>query len=173
MKEVLSDGCNGVNDDGDVVPFDQVEWQPKEPFVPDHLFDDKGPSVRLTDRAIAIEAIMGYFNQVSKNNGRRQPHGSEEFNGRYHHGANEVAKRMNAKEKRLHGEFMKSVNALMARDGMIEAGFSPQEVDAGERQLIWDLYHEYGPGRADAAKRKKLTRKVNRTVRIVVDGKKR
>ena len=61
----------------------------------------------------------------------------------------------------------------MARDGMLDAGFSPQEVDSGEQQLIRNLYRQYGPGNATAGERAKLTRKVNKTVRVVVGGKKR
>ena len=198
MKELLSDGRNGVNDAGDVVPVDEVVWQPKEAFEPDHYRDDvsdepvdatdhlsrgglliqlpehqHGPSVRLVDRAIAIEAIMGYFNQANKRIGLSKSRGYNEFDARYGRGADEVAANMNAKESRLYAEFMRSVGTLLARDGMIAAGFPVQEVDANGKQLVRDLYHDYGPGNADAGKRAKLVRKANKTVRIVVDGKKR
>lgn len=191
MKEILYDGNSGVNDDGDVVPVDHAIWEPQAEFAPDHYQGDPGDtplapdnglpirtpetgaSVRLVDRAIAIEAIMGYFNQANKRVGLSKSRGYNDFDTRYGRGANEVAANMSKKEGRLHDEFMRSVNMLLARDGMIDAGFSPQEVDADGGQFVRELYAEYGPGRADADKRAKLVRKVNKTVRIVVDGKKR
>lgn len=192
IKETLSDGYNGVNDDGDIVPLDHIKWEPQDEFTPDHYFggrvnegfdtdqsmpikvsEQHGASVHLRDRAIAIEAIMGYFNQANKANGLRKSRGYNGFDARYGKGANEVAGNMTAKENRLYAEFMRSVNTLLARDSMIEAGFSPEEVDEESTQFIRDMYTEYGPGRADAGKRAKLVRKVNKTVRVVIDGKKR
>ena len=75
MKEILSDGNSGVNDDGDVVPLDHAIWGPQGEFAPDHYQGDPadtplasdsglpirkrdtGASVRLVDRPIATEAI--------------------------------------------------------------------------------------------------------------------
>lgn len=192
MKEILPDGNSYVNDDGDIVPIDRPTWEPVA-FEPDHHVEGRdetitadsgnglpiqmpeyrGASVGLRERAVAIEAIMNYFNQANKRSGLSKSRGYNGFDGRYGLEADEVAGNMSAKENRLHAEFMRSVEVLLARDGMLDAGFSPQEVDTGRQQLKRDLYREYGPGRAKADKRAKLKRKVKKTVRVVLDGKSR
>lgn len=182
MKEILRDGINGVNDDGDVVAIDHPLWY-DEQFEPDHQASDvtqavlpettiktnkvesPGASITLAQRAVAIEAIMSYFNQANKGNGLSKSRGYNNFDEHYGRRADVVVERMSAKESRLYREFTRSVEALLARDSMIEAGFLEQDVDASGEQLTRDLYKEYGPGNAYVGKRNKLVRTVKATAR--------
>lgn len=186
MKEILLDGINGINDDGDVVAIDHPLWD-DEQFEPDHHTDDAiqysepkvavnkverpGASITLAQRAVAIEAIMGYFNQANKRNGLSRSRGYNGFDARYGRDANEVAVNMSAKETRLYAGFTRAVEALLARDDLIESGFSLEETEQTGKSLAYDLHKKYGPGRAYEKDRTKLVRTVNRTARKAAGSK--
>lgn len=134
---------------------------------------EEGPSVSLRARAISLRAIMGYFNQANKVRGMEESRDFSGFDRRYGAKASKVANGMASKQESLHEGYRDSLDTLMAGYAMSEAGFSSEEIERGRRELAKDLRRAYGPGRAYASDREKLVRKADRTVRIVVDGKKR
>ena len=117
---------------------------------------ETGPSVRLDDRAIALAAIMKYFNQVNKGSGVRGSRGHNEFNNRYGSDADDILRRMITKENRLYVEFMKSVRVLTASDDMRAVGYPEEAIKDGERQMARSLHRRYGPGNAYSPERNKL-----------------
>lgn len=137
---------------------------------------ETGPSVRLVDRALAIEAIMAYYNQANKNAGAQVSRSVNKFDSHYkdrHIDPDRVMDGMTKKQSFLYRKFTEAISVLSASDDMRKAGYSSDEVTASEQQLKRAFYRKYGPGKAKVADRDKLIRKVNKTVRIVVEGKRR
>lgn len=182
MKEVLLDGNNYVNDDGDVVAIDRPQWEPIGPeMVFDHptssavepqpktsidYIDSRPPvAVSLEARAIAIEGIMRYFNQANKGVGLAKSRGYNDFDARYGRDAEFVVQGMSEKQARLYRAMSHHLGTLIAQNAQEARGVAPEDIERQRKDMAHDLYKQYGPGRAMAPDREKLVRRVKRTAR--------
>lgn len=167
IKEILPDKINVVTEDGDVIPhegdfdndYELSELEAPEPVVV------KGASLKLGERALAIEAMMNYFNQQSKLKGIRSDVAKASLKYRYGSKSIEVTRGVERKTKVAGWTAQEALGSLSKTEDLIEAGFTPAEVRAIRRELYEDLKNTYGPGVGDYRSRQKATKKADRTAK--------
>jgi hypothetical protein len=173
--EILSDGKNYVNKNGDVLPVDQSNGDIPIPdyseLVKKYLLTSESDgtkgggevgsisSVNLADRAIAINGIMHVFNLQNRNRGANSKEGIQDIKKRYFD-SDSLLRNMDEKERVALEDYEKHFNTLAAVDKLRETGFSENDIQSEKDLLRADLEHYYGPGNAYAPDRKKLVKKV-------------
>lgn len=186
MSELLRTGNDYMNDEGDILPIDRPEWAPQEEFIPDHIMSnssheatargmlripERGVSVSLEQRKLAVTAIMEYFNQVNKRNGLSKSRHYTNFDDRYKGDSNRVASGMNDKADRLYRQRLLPAFELLSQSEQLKrAGFDPVEVDMGSRVLAQTISRQYGPGNAYARDRQKVVDRVTDTYEVSLSG---
>ena len=125
---------------------------------------DDAIAVRLTDRAVAIEAIMKHYSRRNQAQGVSAVRsiGGNAFDRRYGADADAVEQHMRARVD--HPSLYQSMNVLVAAEAMRANGYSEDEIHEQKRALEDDFTPIAGPGKS--TERNKVVRKVAKTAQI-------
>lgn len=191
MNELLRTGNDYMNDEGDILPVTRSVWNEPETFVPDHYqssyiepvespdrtalhVPERGVSVSLEQRMLAVSAIMEYFNQANKRNGLSKSRDYNAFNDRYGRNADVVARGMSDKADNLYERKARPAFETLAQTEQLKAaGFDDDEVELGKKALMRAIYRQHGPGSERTYReRQKVVDRVTDTHNAVTYGKK-
>lgn len=120
------------------------------------------PSVSFKDAAIALDAVMSYFNRRNRTAGARQQvqYADSDFVRRYTNPV-EVIEGMSTKTQIAVARNQRALDTLADASTLRRAGTEESSVRKLRAELLEDLDRRYGgPGLSDA--RKKLVRRVNK-----------
>ena len=167
---------DGVNDDGDIVPIDS-----DPPYVSPlaNIFDhrlvgpiettESGPSVMLVDRAVALTAIMAYYNKRSMTRGSKKQLSipGSEFTARYKNPEDVQAGAERKVREDLYPAYLQGIAILVAVDSLYEFDSS------GTKNLhpdVVDMKHELNEafldGNSNATERYKVVATARRVAKI-------
>ncbi len=164
-----------INDDGDIVPMDV---EPSYIAPPTNIFDNQligsmettesGPSVTLTDRAVALATIMAYYNKRNMTRGSKKQLSIPDsgFNTQYKN-PKDVQAGAERKVRALYPAYLQGIAILEGVD-------SPYEFDSnGTRNLrpdVVNMKHEINEAFLDensnATERHKVVATARRVTKI-------
>jgi hypothetical protein len=124
-------------------------------------------AVGLGERAMALEAIMVYYNQANKVNGMAQVVGNHQsgFYRRYGKQSGEVYQAAVEERNRLHQGFQESIAVLAATDVLRSHGEDEADVDITYRTVQAELNKKFGVGStAKSRDRKKVVKDARRSL---------
>lgn len=170
--------------DGDIVPIDFSEEMAPDVYTNDD-FDysaleavevDKrheGISVKLADRALALESIMSYFNRANRANGLSYAAdtmpAAEDIWNRYGNRTPAVVSGATAKVHSQRSTFDRNLDVLAAADALRAAGKSEEYIRLRKIKIQSDLNKDFGVGNAYAKDRADLVKSVKRSTRTILN----
>ena len=121
-------------------------------------------AVRLTDRAVAIEAIMKHYSRRNQAQGASAVRSIREnvFDRRYGADADAVEQHMYARVD--HPSLYQSMNVLVAAEAMRANGYSEDEINKQKRALENDFTPIARPGKS--RERNKIVRRATKAAKV-------
>lgn len=124
-------------------------------------------AVNLGDRALALEAIMAYYNQASRVGGMASVinNSRSSFYSRYGEKREDVYQRAKARQSLLHEGFQTGIATLGATGALAANEYDEADIDLEYRRVQSQLNRELGVGSGATAKdRKKIVEAAKRSV---------
>jgi hypothetical protein len=132
---------------------------------PDSSTEKPPIAVRLDDRLVALEGIVGAFNQAGKLRGAEQSR--YKIDERYGDNAGDVMQGMHSKQERLYRKVGHHLGVLVAEDALRAHGFSQEVINKHKSILFAKLNNQYGPDSGNYApeRKKRIIAPATKTVK--------